>query len=304
MTGLLNSFQVFNVYIDRAMELLSDSEFRVLMYTTRHITGWQDRIDERQGCISISMFEKGFTTSGGVVFAGCGLTRQTIINAIAALVEYGFLERTGKPTTKGQKYTLETKGIDWSALEKRHVAQVDANKQRTAKASKSRRSGTLDDTGTSHDTMLGTLDDTMLSTSDDTQTKTSSKPTTKTSAPRKRDEIFDAIVHVWGNTASGWVGSMKSMMVGTAKKGEWQRCAFDPPVTDAAEILAFEAYMLKRMRDKKLSDKPTACVTIQRWFYDFRAENAKKLIKLDAPPVDLSKWETPDPFAFLESEGA
>lgn len=128
--------------------------------------------------------------------------------------------------------------------------------------------------------------------------------TEKTVSPRKRDEFFDAIVHVWGNAASGWVGSMKSMMLGTAKKGEWQRCAFDPPVNDANEILAFDTYMLKRMREKRLTDKPTACVTIQRWFYDFRAENAKKLIKLDAPPVDLSKWETPDPFAFLESEGA
>lgn len=119
---------------------------------------------------------------------------------------------------------------------------------------------------------------------------------------RKPDAMFDAIAKVWGVTAGGWIGNMKGMFTGTAQKGEWGRCKFDPPVTDAQEILDFEAYMLKRMRDKKVSDKPTACVTIQRWFYDFRAEAAKKITRLDATPVDLSKWENPDPFSFLESE--
>ncbi len=94
----------------------------------------------------------------------------------------------------------------------------------------------------------------------------------KNPSPRKRDEMFDAIAKVWGNNAGGWVGSMKSMLTGTATKGEWARCKFDPPVTTAQEILDFETYMLKRMADKKLTEKPTACVTIQRWFYDFRNE--------------------------------
>lgn len=96
--------------------------------------------------------------------------------------------------------------------------------------------------------------------------------TEKKSSSRNRDEMFDAIAKVWGNNAGGWVGSMKSMLTGTAKRGEWARCKFDPPVTNAQEILDFEIYMLKRMKDKNLSEKPTACVTIQRWFYDFRNE--------------------------------
>jgi hypothetical protein len=94
----------------------------------------------------------------------------------------------------------------------------------------------------------------------------------KQSSPRKRDEMLDAIAKVWGNNAGGWVGHMKNMLTGTAKTGEWARCNFTPPVTDAQEILDFEIYMKRRMTDKKLSDKPTACVTIQRWFYDFRNE--------------------------------
>lgn len=184
MTGLLNSFQVFNIYIDRAMELLTDSEFRVLMYATRHITGWQDRIEERQGCLSISMFERGFITKDGNRFAGCGLGRQTIINAIGKLVEYGFLERAGKATAKGQKYTLQTNGIDWNALIVRHAEKLSLSKKRTANATISRLVGTSDDTGTLDVTMQGTSDVTMLSTLDVTQTKTSSNPPTKTKTPR------------------------------------------------------------------------------------------------------------------------
>lgn len=194
MTGLPNTFQVFNTYIDRAMELLTDSEFRVLMYTTRHITGWQDRIDERQGCISISMFEKGFITKDGTRYAGCGLSRQTIVNSIASLVEFGFLERTGKPTSKGQKYTLETKGIDWLALDQRHKSQFEGNKKRTAKANKFRRSGTSDNTGMLDNTMQGTSDNTMLGTLDNTQTNPTSKPSSNPlSAPRPNSRPINPV---------------------------------------------------------------------------------------------------------------
>lgn len=126
----------------------------------------------------------------------------------------------------------------------------------------------------------------------------------KKSSPRKRDEYFEAISETFGTSAGGWVGNLKNMMLGVAKSGEWAKCNFTPPVTDPAEIIAFKPYMDKRKREKKITGDITACVTIQRWFYDFRTENAKKLIKLDAPPIDLTQWETPDPFAFLESEGA
>lgn len=128
--------------------------------------------------------------------------------------------------------------------------------------------------------------------------------TQKKDNTRKRDPFYDAIAEVWKSSASGWIVNVKGMMLGTAKRGEWERCNFTPPVTDPAEILAFAPYMERRKREKKIDGDITACVTIQRWFYDFRAENAKKLIKLDASPVDLTQWETPDPFAFLESEGA
>ena len=65
-------------------------------------------------------------------------------------------------------------------------------------------------------------------------------------------------------------------MLGAAKKGEWARCNFDPPVASAAEITDFAVYMQRRMADKHMDAPPTACVTIQRWFYDFRVETQRR----------------------------
>lgn len=121
---------------------------------------------------------------------------------------------------------------------------------------------------------------------------------------RKRDAFFDAIAECFGISAGGWVGNVKSMMQGTAKKGEWAKCNFDPPVTDAAEILAFKPYMKQRMVEKQIESIST-CVTIQRWFYDFRAETASKAQPQPAQPsstLDLSKWTSEPKYSFLEPE--
>lgn len=116
---------------------------------------------------------------------------------------------------------------------------------------------------------------------------------------RKRDAFYDAISECFGITSGGWIGNVKSMMLGTAKKGQWAQCNFDPPVTDAAEILAFKPYMQQRMAEKNCKEI-TACVTIQRWFYDFRAASQPKA----APAVafDLSKWTSNNSLSFLEGE--
>lgn len=128
----------------------------------------------------------------------------------------------------------------------------------------------------------------------------------KKSSSQKRDAIFDAIAEVFKTDAGGYIGNIKAMMLGTAKRGEWKRCNFDPPVEDAAEILAFGVYMKQRMAEKNITEI-SACVTIQRWFYDFRDEAvrqaARKITQLNNP-ADLTKWASPDPFAFLKSEGA
>lgn len=136
------------------------------------------------------------------------------------------------------------------------------------------------------------------------------EPESITSKSRKRDPYFDAISEIFKSNAGGWIGNLKAMMLGTSKRGEWKRCNFDPPVTDPAEIRDFGVYMRKRMAEKNLTDPPSACVTIQRWFYDFRDEMvrqaARKTIQLD-PAHDLSilvPFDAPLDRFLKEQEGA
>lgn len=93
---------------------------------------------------------------------------------------------------------------------------------------------------------------------------------------RKSDPQFDCISRIWNITAGGWVSNMQGMMFGSKKvKGEWLKCLFEPPAT-LDEVECFEPYLKQRMSEKNIKDVPTAAVTIQRWFYDFRAEVERK----------------------------
>jgi hypothetical protein len=90
--------------------------------------------------------------------------------------------------------------------------------------------------------------------------------------PRKRDAVFDAIAEVWNTKAGGYVGQMKAMLSGTAKKGEWKACNFEPAAT-ADEVLAFGAWW---KRHNPTLDIPTTPETIQRRFYEFRNHTTQK----------------------------
>lgn len=217
-----NTFQVFNVYIDRAMELLTDAEFRCLMFATRHILGWRDKVNDRQGVISLTMFERGFETKAGAHFGGCGLSRGTIIEATNKLVEFGFLERIGQANMYGQRWQLSDGEIKWAKLEERKAARDAINQKRTVKATrasvKKREAGTSDVTSNVERTSAGTSDVTDAGTSDvlnQTHANTSiniplapadadavrATPVEVDSAiygpaekpERKRDEVFDAV---------------------------------------------------------------------------------------------------------------
>lgn len=113
-----NTFQTPNDYIDRAMLYLTGSELRVLLYATRHILGWEDTIESKTAPISLSMFDGGFVTKKGKVYAGCGLQRAAIVSALKGLVKYGLLEKIGRPTKKGQRWHIG-EGIEWEKLEQR-----------------------------------------------------------------------------------------------------------------------------------------------------------------------------------------
>lgn len=107
-----------------------------------------------------------------------------------------------------------------------------------------------------------------------------STPSGAADHPRHTTEEYNAAIKsVWPTDGTGWLNNLKSMLFGTAKKGEWAKCKFDPPVTDPAEIVSFGEYARHRMKDRNIPNVPTACVTIQRWFYDFRAEQKRKLMQ-------------------------
>lgn len=140
MSRLLpNTFQTFNSYVDDAMEMLTGEEYKCLSFATRHILGWQDKIDDRCGVISLTMFVKGFKSRDGKVFGGTGLTRPTVQKALDELSRLGFLMKVGKPTPKGQQWQLGDEP-DFEVLAARHDAlrakRKDTRKKRTGLAGK------------------------------------------------------------------------------------------------------------------------------------------------------------------------
>jgi len=189
-TLLPNTFQCFNLYIDRALEHLTDSELRILLYTTRHILGWQDKIKKKQGHISLTMFEKGYTTETGKHYGGCGLGRGAIIAACNSLVTLKFLAKVGEPNTDGQEWELTTDDIQWTTLEERTVSKTAKLKAKTVKATQAsiiKRSSTSNVplvTGTSHVTPTSTSDVTMLGTSHVHNQSHVSKPSSKPSSAK------------------------------------------------------------------------------------------------------------------------
>lgn len=141
-----NTHQTPNAYVDEFMCYLTNSELRVLWFAIRHIYGWQDRIADRRGVISLEMFVNGFTTRAGRQFNGCGLQRQAVIAALQSLEHFGFIARVGKATRDGQRWELKQDDIDLEGLRQRQVEGQEAGKKRTTNARQKRASGMSDNT--------------------------------------------------------------------------------------------------------------------------------------------------------------
>lgn len=105
-----NSFQTPNAIIDILMPLLTDSEFRVLMFMVRQILGWQASQVTKQARIAQSLIESGYTytDSDGNEHekAGCGVGREAIRNALKQLVKYRIVKKIGKASNDGQMWEL------------------------------------------------------------------------------------------------------------------------------------------------------------------------------------------------------
>ena len=144
-----NSFQSPNDYVDVFMELLSGEEYKCLSFAARHILGWQDKINAREGVISLSMFADGYTTESGTHYGGTGINRTALVAALEALVTYRLLIKVGDPTPEGQRWLLGD-DADWDGLTKRRDNRVAAVRLRTKKgraAAEAKRAGLSDRPG-------------------------------------------------------------------------------------------------------------------------------------------------------------
>jgi len=156
------TFQTPNAHVDELMHLLSGNEFKLLIFATRHILGWQDKISSRKANISLSMFEKGFTTKDGTHYNGCGLAKGTIISNLAPLAKFNILIPVGKATNAGQKYELTT-NPDTNGLTERHNESKTSKQKQTAKArkiNKNNTGGQLNSTSTVEQTTSSTVEQT------------------------------------------------------------------------------------------------------------------------------------------------
>lgn len=137
---IINSFQTPNAIVDKLMELLTDSELRVLMYTVRHVLGWQNKIAKRKATISISNFVGGFsyTDNKGAMhtYAGCGLKDAAVRDALQSLEKYRVLKSSG-PTAQGREWELAfmtDDNVDFEGLVERHYEKNQKGRAKIAHA--------------------------------------------------------------------------------------------------------------------------------------------------------------------------
>ena len=140
-TFIPNSFQTPNAIIDVLMPLLTDSEFRVLMFITRQILGWQKSATTKRARISQSVMEKGYTyvdADGNEQHKqGCGIGKNPIRTALKSLQKYRIIEAIGSPTNDGQEWELSllTKdNPDIAGLKLRQENKSQRAKKQTKKA--------------------------------------------------------------------------------------------------------------------------------------------------------------------------
>lgn len=264
-TIIPNTFQCHNVYVDRAMELLTDPEFKVLIYFTRHILGWQSSIDERKGYLSLSMLEHGYTDSYDNYYGGCGLSRGTLISVTSSLAEFGFIVRIGKATPRGQKWKLADRGIQWEKLEQRRKEQLTKNKAKTVKAtaaSLERRLVTSDDTSNVERNQSGTSDVTSPGTSDVPKQNHTKSHVKNHSAPngaaRPIDPIYDAVKEtIFGIddpavVAGGRIGKISNWLKGKYQGAKGKEVGLISAPAKVEHIASFAKWYTRQYPDVRL----------------------------------------------------
>jgi hypothetical protein len=131
-----NSFQTPNGYVDQFMTLLTGEEYKVLIYATRRILGFQKRQDR----ISISQFTDGTRSKDGEVLdSGTGLSIETVKKCLGNLVGFGLMvrmEENDPRTNEGVLWSLQwdESQINWQALEEREAKKAKVDTEKMAKA--------------------------------------------------------------------------------------------------------------------------------------------------------------------------
>lgn len=135
-----NTFQTPNLYVDKLMPLLTDTELRVILYMTRRIMGFHKERDR----ISLSQITDGTTSSktGEKLDYGTGLSKQAARVAIDSLADMGIIIET-QPFSREKNLPAEwalqlnENGINWDKLQERKDKTDKANQSRfKAKADK------------------------------------------------------------------------------------------------------------------------------------------------------------------------
>lgn len=132
-----NSFQTPNGYVDDLMPYLTGEEYKVLIYATRRILGFQKRQDR----ISLSQFTDGTKSikDGRTLDSGTGLGRETVSKCLDTLVRFGLMvkEADNDPkTNEGTLWSLQWDDslVNWGSIREAVERRSKINKNRMIKA--------------------------------------------------------------------------------------------------------------------------------------------------------------------------
>lgn len=261
------------------------SELKVILYILRHTWGYREY--DRDKPITNDEFMNGRKRKDGShIDPGVGLSEPSIRSGVSDAEAHGFIRISIDSTDKARtekSYRLNIRG-------EKHLPPE--GKSFTPRGKK------------------------IIPRSEkDTLGQKLKKDASPNGNGRKQDPFYNAVRDTFNLTASGQIISVREMMLGRAKRGTWKDCNFDPPVTDAQEITDFGVYMRGRILDMNRQNEkkgdPTrvtdisAPVTIQRWFYDFRASRdaehpvtsaqpTEKELKMRSPAhdvdADVERW--------------
>lgn len=207
------------------------AELKVVIYILRHTWGYREYETDKRITTDEFMYGRK-RKDGSRIDPGVGMHDQAVREGLKRAEEHGFILVTTDETDKAR-------------VKKSYALHMSISENHSSGGGKS---------------LIGTRKIT-----DRSETDTLGKITKK-----DLDAQFDAIAATFKTTASGYIVNLRGMIFGSTKvRGEWEKHQIKPPAT-LDEFQGFAPYMQERMRLKNLTDIPSAAVTIERWYCDYR----------------------------------